>query len=289
MREAIKPPSPVASAIASVAGRLSEVGIERPRAEAEALVRAVSGVSRESVLLHPDRRLSADQLSQLEALTARRAAREPLPYLLGEVEFYSLPFRVSPSAIVPRPETEILVEAAIERARAAGARRAIEVGTGCGAIAVALAQHLPQVRVTATDVSFPALLLARENCRRHKVGRRVSLICADLLAGVRGPADCILANLPYVRTDEFEQLEPEVRDFEPRAALDGGADGLGHIRRLCVQVFDHLADGGFAALEVGAGQASEAAKLLGAGRLSRIEVIADHAGIDRVVIGWRRE
>ena len=288
MREAIKPQLTVASAIASVAGRLSEVGIERPRAEAEALVRAVSGLSRESLLLHLDGRLSADQLSQLEALTARRAAREPLPYLLGEAEFYSLPFSVSASVIVPRPETEILVEAAIKRARAAGARRAVDVGTGCGAIAVALAQHLPQLWVTATDVSFRALLLARENCRRHNVGRRVSLICADLLAGLRGPADCILANLPYVRSDEFERLEPEVRDFEPRAALDGGADGFGPIRRLSVQVFDHLADGGFAALEVGAGQASEAAKLLRAGRLSRIEVIADYAGIDRVVVGWRR-
>jgi release factor glutamine methyltransferase len=276
------------SAITSVAGRLSEVGIERPRAEAEVLVRAASGLSRESRVVQRGSRLSTDQLSQLEALTARRAAREPLPYVLGEAEFYSLSLRVSASAICPRPETEILVEAAIERARVKGACRAVDVGTGCGAIAVALARHLPGLWVTASDISLQALVLARENCRHHNLGRRVPLVSADLLAGVRGPADCIVANLPYVRSDEFATLQPEVRDFEPRLGLDGGADGLGPIRRLSVQVFDHLAEGGFAALEVGAGQASEVAKLLEAGRLSEVEVIADYAGIERVVIGWRR-
>jgi release factor glutamine methyltransferase len=233
-------------------------------------------------------------LRRLEELTARRSAREPLAYVLGEVEFYSLTLRVTQCAIVPRPETEILVEAAVERARSCGARLAIDVGTGCGAIAVALARHSPALRVVATDISFEALLLARQNCERHELGNRVSLLCADLLAGVGGPADCIVANLPYVCGDEFAGLQPEVRDFEPRLGLDGGPDGLEVIRRLSVEVRAHLREGGFAALEVGAGQARlggqarEVARLLRAGRLSEIEVIADYAGIDRVVIGWRR-
>ncbi len=288
MREVTGPPQTVASAIASVAGRLSQAGIERARAEAESLVRAAAGLTREALLLHPDAPISGDHARRLQDLAARRARREPLPYLLGHAEFYSLSFRVSPVAIVPRPETEALVEAAIERAGPRRACLAFDVGTGCGAIAVTLARHLPAVRVVATDLSRDALALARANCRRHGVERRVSLLCADLLASVRGPADFIVANLPYIATDEFAGLQPEVRDFEPRAALDGGHDGLGPIRRLSVQLSDHLSQGGFAALEVGAGHAPEAAKLLRAGRLSRVEIIADYAGIERVVIGWRQ-
>lgn len=288
MDPTLYPTPTLASALSTVAASLAKAGIDRPRQEAEALLTAAAGLTRENLLLHPERKLSPDHLPLLQTLTARRAAREPLPYLLGEVEFYSLSLRVSPSAIIPRPETEILVEAAIARAVANRARRAVDVGTGCGAIAVALARHLPQLRVIATDISLPALLLARENRRRHDLGRRLSLLRADLLAGLRQPADCILANLPYVRSDQFPTLQPEVRDFEPRLGLDGGADGLAPIRRLSVQLFDHLAEGGFAALEVGAGQAPEVANLLQAARLSGVEIIADYAGIERVVIGWRR-
>ena len=278
----------VERAIGSSAEQLSQAGIERPRAEAEALVAAASGLSRESLLLRPGTSLSPQQLDRLEALTVRRAARKPLPYVLGEVEFYSLALRASPSAIVPRPETEVLVEAAIARARSRRARLAVDVGTGGGAIAVALAHHLRGLRVVATDVSPEALRLAQANCERHALTGRVFLLCSDLLTAVRRPADCILANLPYVRSDEFQNLQPEVRDAEPRLGLDGGADGLALIRRLSAQLFDHLCDGGFAALEVGAGQAHEVAKLLRAGGLSEVEVIADYAGIDRVVVAWRR-
>ncbi len=289
MQEMIGRGATAASAVADVAHRLSHAGVDRPRLEAEALVRAALGLSREGLLLRPEAQLSPPQRRRLEALATRRARREPLPYIIGETEFYSLPLRVSPSAIVPRQETEILVEAAIERAARTGARLAADLGTGCGAVAVALACHLPNLRVIAADVSFAALLLAGENCRRNNVAGRVSLLCSDLLSGLRAPVDCIAANLPYVRTDEFDSLQPEVRDFEPRLGLDGGPDGLGPIERLSVQLIDHLSDGGFAALEVGAGQAPEVAKLLRAGRLSEVETIADYAGIPRVVIGWRRE
>ena len=288
MREAAQPPVTVASLITSVAKRLSQSGVDRARVEAESLLRSVTGLSREAVLLRPEAPVSAEHVRRLEALAARRARREPLPYLLGRAEFYSLSFRVSSAAIVPRPETEILVEAALERAGPRRPRLAVDVGTGSGAVAVALARHLPGMRVVATDISLDALRLARENCRRHGVQRRVSLLCADLLASVGVPADLIVANLPYIAADEFGGLPPEVRDFEPRAALDGGPDGLAPIRRLSVQLFDHLSEGAFAALEVGAGQASKVAKLLRAGRLSQVETIADYAGIDRVVIGWRR-
>ena len=215
--------------------------------------------------------------------------------MLGRAEFYSLAFRISTATIVPRPETEILVEAALQRASRQGAALAVDVGAGCGAIAIALAVHSPNLRVVAVDISRAALALAGRNCRLHGVGDRVARVQADLLSALGRPADFIVANLPYIRRDEFPSLQPEVRDFEPRAALDGGEDGLEVIRRLSVQLFDHLCPGGFAALEVGAGQAGEVANLLalarrpcgGLARLERIEVIPDYAGIERVVIGWR--
>jgi release factor glutamine methyltransferase len=288
MRQSTPTETTAADAVAGAATHLREAGIERPREEAEALVAAVSGRSREALLLHPEASLAAGHLIRLEDLLARRAAREPLPYVLEEAEFYSLPLLITRSAIVPRPETEILVDAGLERARAAQVRLALDVGAGCGAIAVALARHLPDAQVVATDISQQALSLARENCARHQVGRRVRLICTDLLSGIRLQANCITANLPYIRTDDFPNLQPEVRDFEPRLGLDGGPDGLRLIRRLAVQLLAHLAPQGFAALEVGAGQAPQVANLLSQAGLSHIEVLPDLAGIERVVIGRRQ-
>ncbi len=288
MANSSPPAATAAEAIVSAVRRLAQSGIAEARAEATALVRAATGASRETLLSHPEAPLSPHEMKRFESLVARRAMREPLPYITGETEFYSLRFRVTPSAIVPRPETEILAEAAIRRAGARGARSAIDVGTGAGGLPVAMVRDLPGLRVVATDISLDALLLARENCRRHQVADSVALLCADLLAAVRDPADFIVANLPYVGSDEFPDLQPEVRDFEPRIALDGGSDGLAHIRRLSAQLRCHLSPGGFAALEVGAGQAAEVAKLLVAGGLDDIEMIRDYSGVERVVVGWRR-
>jgi release factor glutamine methyltransferase len=278
----------VAAAIADIARDLSHAGIERARVEAEIIVRAAAGLPREHMILHPETPLSAEQAALIESLVSRRAAREPLPYVLGETGFYSLSFHVSPSAIVPRPETEILAEAAVERARQTHATTAADIGTGCGCLAVVLARELPDARLLAVDISLDALLLARRNIQLHRVDDRVLPLCSDLLSAVRLPLDFVVANLPYIPTPDFDHLQPEVRDFEPRLALNGGDDGLGIIRRLCVQLTTHLSDGGFAALEVGAGQASAAAKLLEQAGLRDIEILFDYSGIERVVIAWRR-
>jgi len=282
------PPRAVAWAVSWVARQLSAAGIERARPEAESIVSQATGRSREHLLTHPSEPLAPEEIAGISALAERRAAREPLPYVLGEVEFHSLPFHISPAAMVPRPETEILVEAAVLRARAARARLAVDVGTGCGAIAIVLARELPELRVVAVDVSLPALVLARRNCQRYAVSDHVSLVGGDLLAALRAPADLIVANLPYVRRAEFPGLEPEVRDWEPRIALDGGEHGLAAIRRLSVQLFDHLRPGGCVVLEVGAGQAQEVANLLARAGLSGVEALPDYSGIPRVVVGWRR-
>jgi len=277
----------VAEAAAEVARRLAEAGVENPRLEAEVLVRTAAGISHERLHAHPELVLSPNARDSLAALTARRARREPLPYVLGEVEFYSLTFRVTPAALVPRPETEILVEEAVRRAREFDARLLLDVGAGSGAIAVVLARELPGARVLAVDVSLEALRLTRENAARHGVADRVLLANGDLLSALDVEADAIVANLPYVESGVLSSLQPEVRDFEPRGALDGGYDGLEVVRRFAAQLSSHLSQRGFAALEVGAGQAGEVAELLAAGGLRRTEVVRDYAGIERVVIGRR--
>jgi release factor glutamine methyltransferase len=278
----------VGEAILGSRQRLASAGIPEARLEAELLVSEVTGRGRAWLFLHPDAELTSEQVARLEALLSRRLKREPLPYILGRAEFYGITFRVTPAALIPRPETEILVEAAIERARTLAARTIADVGAGSGAIAVTIAKQAPQMHVTAVDVSLDALRLTRENAAAHGVADRVRLVCSDLLDGLRSEFDGIVANLPYVRADEFPEVQPEVRDYEPRRALDGGADGLELIRRLSEQLLGHLRTGGFAALEVGAGQAAEVTKLLETVGLRAVKVLRDYAGFERVVIGWRR-
>jgi len=277
----------VGEAVRVVTRRLAEVGADNPHLEAEILVREATGLIREQLLAHPECKMAPEAGRRLEAMAARRETREPLAYILGRAEFYSLTFRVTPAAIVPRPETEILVEEAVKRAREIGAQLLVDVGTGSGAIAVALAKELPGARVVAADVSRDALHLARENCTRHGVLERVLLVGSDLFSALQLEADGIIANLPYVESDALSQLQPEVWNSEPRLGLDGGDDGLEVIRRASAQLATHLSRGGFATLEVGAGQAGEVANLAAAGGLTRIEVVRDYAGIERVVIGWR--
>jgi release factor glutamine methyltransferase len=277
-----------AGAVDVAARRLAAASIHRPRAEAEILVRWAAGLTREQLLVHPEKQLTAEAAARLGKGVRRREQREPLPYILGEAEFYSLPFHVSPAVLVPRPETERLAEAVVERARHTHARVAVDVGTGAGVLAVVLARELPALRVIATDVSPAALAVARHNAQRHGVRSRVDLVRCDLLSAIGLPVDGVVANPPYIRHDEFEELEPEVRDYEPRLALNGGLDGLGIVQRLTVRLAEHLNTGGFAALEVGAGQAEAVANLMVHGGLSNIELLPDYAGIARVVIGWRR-
>ena len=279
-------PPTARQAVAASAARLAEAAVESPRTEAELLVAEVLARTRGWLFLHPQAPLSPDQSARLQSLLDRRCRREPLPYLLGRTEFHGLVLHLTPAAIVPRPETEVLVEAAAARLAPGDGKLAADIGTGCGAIAVALAHQVPGLRVVALDLSLDALRLARRNSRRRQVADRVPLVCGDLLSPLRSRFDAVLANLPYIRTADFPHLQPEVRRFEPRLALDGGQDGLAVIRRLSRQLWCHLRTGGFAALEVGAGQAVEVANLLRAAGLSEVETVADYAGIARVVIGW---
>jgi release factor glutamine methyltransferase len=257
------------------------------RLEAELLLGQVTGWSRTAVLAHPERGLTATQESAFHALVARRQAAEPIAYLLGEREFYGRIFNVDRRALIPRPETELLVDlgmAAVARWRASGvAPTVVELGTGCGALAISLAAET-NVSVIATDVSAEALALAKENAFRHLQGAAVRLVQADLLAGLRGSLHVVLANLPYV--PRGKRLPRDVTDYEPQVALFGGERGTELIERLFAQARPLLAPGAELCVELdeeeqAAPMAALARDLYGPG--SAVSVRQDAGRYDRVV------
>jgi len=261
---------------------------DTPRLEAEVLLAEVLGVSRTALLAHPEQRVTTSARARYESLVRRRAAACPLPYLLGRAEFYGLDFEVSPAVLIPRPETETLVELALARRP----RRVLDVGTGCGCIAVTLAVHLPAARVYATDISLPALEVAHRNAQRHGVGARVRCVAGDLLTMLaRAPAlagaqclDLVVANPPYVADAEWESLPRSVREYEPSVALAGGADGLAVVRRLLAQAPGVLRPGGVLLVELGASHAEAALGLAHAALpLASISLYRDLAGRQRVL------
>jgi len=204
-------------------------------------------------------------MKALDALLARRVSREPLPYILGTREFFGLYFAVDPRVLIPRPETELLVERALGLASrvssSSGALCIADIGTGSGCIAIALAVHLPHACLYATDVSADALAVAQRNAATHGVASRIRFLWGDLLSPLPQPVHLIVANLPYIAAQEWETLPPEVGRFEPRGALDGGPDGLDLVRWLLRQAPAYLLPGGALLLEIGASQGEAVTKL----------------------------
>ena len=222
---------------------LEHGGIPDATLEADILLGATLNIDRAQLYASLSTAVSNDGLLALRTLVDRRLSREPTAYLLEKQEFFGLQFRVTPVVLVPRPETETLVEEAvyIARKRFANCEAVVaDVGTGCGAIAVSLALHLPNLRLYATDISEPALALASANARAHGVQDRITFLRGDLLEPLPATVDMLAANLPYLPSDRLPSLEPEVSKFEPRWALDGGPDGLYHIRRMLQQSLNHL-------------------------------------------------
>lgn len=253
--------------------------------DAELLLLRVVGRDRAWLLTHQDAALTAEQIADFDGWVARRARHEPVQYILGEQEFYGLAMRVTPDVLIPRPETEHLVEATVARVPRDRAVEIADVGTGSGAIAVALAHALPLARVTALDNSSKALEVARQNADRHGVLDRVRLVESDLLSGVRGERFwAVVANPPYVA--ESEALEPQVRDYEPHGALFAGPTGLEIYRRLIPEARDVLEPGGWLLMEIGHGQRDALAELLS--NWDEVSFEADLQGIPRVAIAQRR-
>jgi release factor glutamine methyltransferase len=272
-------------ALAQAVRALGNAGVDSPHLDAELLLAHTLEGNRAAVLAWPDRRLTPKQLTRFRALVGRRAAREPLAYILGQREFFGLHFAVDPRVLIPRPETELLVEEALRLAGPILSPLVADVGAGSGAIAVSLAVHLPQATVYALDDSSGALAVTAENARRHGVADRVHCLQGDLLAPLPGPVDIITANLPYVAAPEWEELAPEIRHYEPRAALDGGPDGLVLIRGLLSSAPPHLRPGGAILLEIGAGQGQAVTSLAQEVFASaRVRLRQDYAGLDRLVV-----
>jgi release factor glutamine methyltransferase len=276
--------------------------VPEPRASAEILLAHTLGLSRLDLYLRYDQPLNSAELTRFKTLMVRRRAGEPVAYLTGHREFWSLDIQVTPAVLIPRPETETLVAAALEAAKSFEGEgrtapplkphplRGLEVGVGSGAVVIALAKELPGMSWVGLDRSGLALAVARANTRRHGVDRRVHLLQADLLAGFKPGATfaLLVANLPYVPRAEWERLPPEIKTFEPPGALLGGEDGLDLIRPLVRQAHQYVRRGGWVLLEVGDKQAAPVAALMAAtGAYDSLDTIEDFNGIPRVVRGRR--
>lgn len=270
-------------ALHSAATRLS--GLATGRRDAQILLLRVLGRDRAWLFAHPDAVFSEEQARQFDAWIERRARHEPLQYIVGETEFYGLALKVTPDVLIPRPETEHLVEAVLGRFSPGNVARIADVGTGSGAIAIALAHALPRAELTGLDISGAALEIARQNAARCEVDGRIRWLKSDLLAAVRGESfDAIVSNPPYVA--EVEILEPQVRMYEPREALFAGPTGLEAYGRMIPEAREALKPGGWLLLEIGQGQ-REALRELLAG-WDGVEFVADLQGIPRVGIARRR-
>jgi len=264
--------------------RLTAAGVETPRLEAQLLLAQALGTTRTAVVAGIYREPTAEQEAEFERLVQAREGRIPLAYLRGTQEFFGLTFRVGPAVLIPRPETELLVEFALERLGTTGTLA--DVGTGSGCILTAALANAAQARGVGFDLSDAALSVAEANLRLNGVADRVRLVQGDLLTGAG--ADCfevIVSNPPYIPSADVATLAPEVRDAEPLLALDGGSDGLENYRRLTVQAWRALRSGGWLAVEVGMGQAPEVARLWQAAGWQEITTRQDLAGIERMVCG----
>jgi release factor glutamine methyltransferase len=269
-----------AATLTSATAALAEAGCDTPRLDAELLLAEAAEVDRLTLLARGGAALSASRARRFEALVARRMRREPVAYIVGRKGFRDVELAVDRRVLVPRPETELLVEAAVALP---GGSRVLDVGTGSGAVALALKQERPDLAVAGSDISADALAVARANGAR--LGLAVAWHRADLLAAADGPWDAVVANLPYIGTDEFAELAPEIARHEPRAALEAGKHGLEIIERLVGE----LAAAGvpWAALEVGLGQADAVRHRLGAAGYGFTQARPDLAGIARVVVARR--
>jgi release factor glutamine methyltransferase len=263
-------------------------GLPSPRLDAEVLLAFALGETRVKLVIDRDRPLAPGDLARFRELVKRRRAHEPVAYLLGAREFYGRMFRVDARVLVPRPDTEALVDAALSRTtHVSMSLRALDLCTGSGCVAITLARERPTSRVHAIDLLDSALSVARDNALRLGA-YNASFARADLFEGLdpaRSRFDLVVANPPYIPSGEIASLASDVRDHEPRVAIDGGTDGLQLVRRIVEGAPPFLVQGGTLALEVGAGQAPEVARLLSARGFQSVLATRDYAGIERVVAG----
>jgi len=283
-------PSRLREALVSAVQRLNGAGIETARLDAEVLLGHVLAMTREQILVSAEMLLDRAQLERYQELLQLRLAHAPVAYITGRQEFWSLDFQVTSRVLVPRADTERLVEIALMLKSSFPAPwplHILDIGTGSGAVAVTLAKELPHTTFWATDVSQDALEIARSNALRIGVAERISFICADLFgpfAAERDRFDLIVSNPPYIRSADIANLAPEVSWWEPRIALDGGADGLDFYRRLAAEASSYLIPGGAIAVEIGADASAQVSDIFVVAGYANVETFQDYAGKDRVVV-----
>jgi len=283
----------VSEALRSVTQTLRRAKIADASVEAEVLLGHVLGMSKTGLYTESERSLTSAQTERLDRLVRRRLDHEPAAYILGHCEFYGLDFYVESHTLIPRPETELLVDEAMELAKRMSRQgeqiTIADIGTGCGAIAISLALSLPGAKIYATDISPSALKVAEVNCRRHRVSGQVRLLQGNLLEPLPQAADVIVANLPYIKDCEVTDLSPEIREYEPTIAWAGGRDGLDKIREMLEQMRGkesaHAGEGpAYLLLEIGQGQGGMVTSLIeSCFPQASIELISDLGGIERVV------
>jgi release factor glutamine methyltransferase len=260
-------------------------GIESPRLDAEVLLARALGATRTQLVIDMMKPLAPEELAVFREMVKRRRSREPVAYILGEREFYGRRFAVDRRVLIPRPDTETLVEVALARTRPASMyARVIDLCTGSGCVGITLAKERPTSPVVASDASGDAIAVASENAIRLGA-YNVAFAVGDVFAGMNGPFDLVTANPPYIPSGEVPGLSPDIVKFEPHLALDGGADGLDVAARIIREAPSHLAPGGVLALEVGQGQAAHMADAMKTAGFTDIETARDYARIDRVVSG----
>ena len=268
------------------AARLARAGSGSPRLDAEILLTFFLNIERLELYKAPERILTAEEAAGFEKLLERRCQGEPVAYIIGFKEFWSLLFLVNREVLIPRPETEILVEETLQAVQdeSWAAPRILEIGVGSGAITVALARELPEAILTATDIAAGALDLARENARRHGVAARIDFRCGDLWTPVEGTFDLIVSNPPYISATDFSRLPRGVKDYEPRQALLAGAAGTACHRAIIAGSVRYLKKGGWLLMEMGEGQGAELTELLKQSAVyERRAVRCDYGGAERVI------
>ncbi|MGB6121420.1 MAG: peptide chain release factor N(5)-glutamine methyltransferase [Bacteroidota bacterium] len=275
---------------ASAREHLTTRGFDEARLTVDLLLANVLRISRLELYLQYDRPVTATEIRIFKDLLKRRLRHEPLQYILGETEFMGLALKVDQNVLIPRPETELLAEKALETIEdlPPGPARVLDIGTGSGNIAIALAHFAPETHVTAIDVSENALTVAAENVARHGL-KNVTLQKLDLFGEIPGDRQfsLVVSNPPYVPADEFEQLQPEIREFEPRRATTDDADGFRFINRISGMAGSYLVPGGALIVEIGYGQSATALDIMRGAGLLNVEIFQDYGSIPRVIRGWQ--
>lgn len=276
---------------------LKKKQIESPRLCAEILLAHLLQTSRVDLYLHFEKPLHDSEIEAYRALIRRRLTGEPVQHITGVQEFWSMEFMVGPQVLIPRPESELLVEQAVSlhnKGRLPGGElpKVLDLGTGCGALAIAVAREITEALVWASDISEEALTIARSNAARHGVEKRIQFNKADLLTHFRSEGisfDLILSNPPYITSEEFDALSPEVRDFEPKIALDGREEGLYYIREIIFQAPESLNEQGWLALEMDPRQIPKALELIsGDDRYAHADRVRDYSNRERVVVARKK-